>query len=249
MSTKTFLPLHVGNLTANNVYSLCKSTIDLANPLKSYLGDTIRMALKQLAVSTEKFQHELNKSFHNEFAGKLVAADKVRKECFSEIRKVIARQVKGSDERKKATAQNLDFFFTPYWFPVNETMDIQTDDFFDMFARYHRSNSLLVSAKIVGVDLLLNELEILNDTYDALYKLQIFQEAALPDLSLSEQRSELCNNYLRFCDIIEQTVNFLPNDIIIRLFNKMGELRQKYFAILSENIDEPIVVTVNKLEY
>jgi len=248
MSTKTFSPLSINGLSANNVYSLCKSTVDLAIPLKGYLGDTICTVLMQLTTNTEKFRKELNKSLSNEFAKELVATDKVREECFSEIKKVIAMQVKGRDEKKKSTAQSLDFFFTPYWFPVNETMDIQTGDFFDMFARYHRSHSLSSSAKIVGIDLLLNELEDLNNTYDALYKLRIFQDAAQPDEALREHKDELFSNYMQFYVILEHTVTFSPNDIYLRLFTKMGELSQKYSGLFSEIAEEPKVKIINKLD-
>jgi len=242
MYTKAFSPLQVGNLTANNVYSLCKSTIDLTIPLKDYLSNPICTVLNQLTINTEEFQHELNKSNKNEFFEKLIATDKVREKRFSVIKKIIAKQVKGRDQKKKSTAQNLDFFFTPYWFPVNKTMDAQTGNFYEMFARYHRSNSLSISAKIIGVDLLLTELEIINNTYDALYKLRIFREAIQPDETLSEQKSELCNNYMGFCEIVEQSLNLLPNDILFMLFNKMNELRQKYSILLPKTVEKSKVV-------
>lgn len=246
MNTKTFSPLHIDSMTANNVYSLSKSTIDLAIPLKGYLDDSINSVLTQLTTSTQKMQQELSKSSKSDFTEKLLDTNKVREDRFTEIKRVISSQVKGRDERKKSTAQSLDFFFTPYWFPVNKTMDTQTGVFFDMFNRYHLNQTLSAAAKIVGVDLLLTELETINSTYDALYKLRIVQEAILNDETFKEQKSELCNSYSRFCDVLEQAVNFKSNDILLMLFNGMDELRQKYYGLLPKSFGKYKVLTVVK---
>jgi hypothetical protein len=113
-----------------------------------------------------------------------------------------------------------------------------------MFGKYNANTEVQAAALNNGINVLLTELETVNSDYDVLYKKRLAEGAVQPDESASEQKSEVCNSYTQFCNIIEQAVNFTPKESVLTLFKNMDELRKTYHAMMPNGkdklVEEPV---------
>ena len=55
MSNLSFSPLHVNGMTINNTFSLIKSSVDLAIPVRTNLGVMLDAALTKMIADNESF--------------------------------------------------------------------------------------------------------------------------------------------------------------------------------------------------
>jgi hypothetical protein len=173
----------------------------------------------------------------NELADILVLLNNERKERFSEIKRTIKLHLLGRDSRKRKAAQTLVEFFQSYWGVMNEPMNTITSTLSDMFAKYTANNELNIAAVTAGFDLILSEFESCNIDFNDVYIERAAIEVA-HELSASEQKSIVSKSYSQFCNVIEQAVNYAPNEDILSLFNNMNDLRKTYTASTPSVKDE-----------
>ena len=238
MKKLEFFTLNVFRLTVENLFGLVKATIDLAIAAKSEFGDLANAALAQLTADNEKYEQVVKKPRKSELTEKLLVVNKDRNDRFSEIKRTITLHLKGRDKLKQTFAHTLDFFFTPYWDLATKPLNTETILFTEMFKKYRANLDLQTAAAKNGIDVMLTELEAVNMDYDELYKKRISEVAGFPDESASEQKIIVGNMYTQFCSVIEQAVNFIPNESVITLFKGMDELRRKYRALTPNGKDK-----------
>lgn len=227
MNNYTFNSVYAFKLSIDNLYGLIKSTISNAVPVKTQLGDPEKAALSQLIADTAKFQPMVKNPRKIELTDMLVMLNDERKEIFSEIKRNIKLQLLGRDVRKRTAAQTLIVFFQSYWGVMNEPMNTITGTLNEMFAKYKADNELKDAAVTAGFDILLSEFESCNNDFNDIYIQRAAIEAA-HELSASEQKSVVSKSYSQFCNVVEQAVNYAPNEDILSLFNNMNDVRKTY---------------------
>ena len=241
MNNYTFNSVYAFKLSIDNLSGLIKSTISNAVPVKTKLGEPEKAALSQLIADNAKFQPMVKNPRKIELTDMLIMLNDERKEIFSEIKRTIKLHLLGRDARKRKAAQTLVVFFQSYWGVMNEPMNIITGTLNEMFAKYKADNELKDAAVTAGFDLIISEFESCNNDFNDIY----IQRAAIEvahELSASEQKSIVSKSYSQFCNVIEQAVNYAPNEDILSLFNNMNDLRKTYYVpILTE--EEEITIS------
>jgi len=227
MNNYTFNSVYAFKLSIDNLSGLIKSTISFATAVKTQLGDPEKAALSQLIAENAKFQPMVKNPRKIELTDILVLLNDERKERFSEIKRTIKLHLLGRDARKRKAAQTLVVFFQSYWGVMNEPMNTITGTLNEMFAKYKADNELKEAAVVAGFDILLSEFETCNNDFNDIYIQRAAIEAA-HELSASEQKSIVSKSYSQFCNVIEQAVNYAPNEDILSLFNNMNDLRKTY---------------------
>jgi len=240
MSKFLFSSLHVNNQTINNVFSLVKSSVDISIPTQSFLGEMVNVALAKLMTDNEKFGEQINKNQKSGLTDDLKPLDKERDDVQYEINRDITYHLKGSDVGKKAAAQTLKLFQTPYWNAPTLPLNTQTGVVFEMVGKYKTSPILVAAARELGIDAKYLLLEARNNAFDAKYK-DRNDEAPEHQTSGSSLKPAVVDSYNTFCTAMEQAVNLTPNDQNIALFYKLDELRKKYHALGGNGKDVPPV--------
>ena len=240
MSKFLFSSLYVNNQTINNVFSLVKSSVDISIPVQSYLGEMVNAALAKLMADNEKFGEQINKNQKSGLTDGMKPLDKDRDDVQYEINRDITYHLKGSDVGKKAAAQTLKLFQTPYWNAAKLPLNTQTGVVFEMIGKYKASPILVAAAKELGIDAKYALLEVRNNAFDAKYK-DRNDEAPDRQTSGSSLKPAVVDSYNTFCTAMEQAVNLTPNDQNIALFYKLDELRKKYHALGGTGKDVPPV--------
>jgi len=230
MSNLAFSPLYVAKLIVNGVYSLIKSTLDVALPLKTELGIIPAAALAQLEADNNKLGRQINKNQKSGLTDELTPLDKERDELFAEIKRVTSSYLRSSNESKKAASTTLQLFLTPYWDAATLPLNIETGVLAELMVKYKARPDLLSASQGLGIDAQFTALETKNSAFDALY-LSRNTEYSEREESGSSIKPAAVASYIQFCTAIEQAANFTPNDTIIALFNKMDALRKKYHAL------------------
>lgn len=227
MSKLSFSSLHVNNLTINNAFSLFKSSLDTAIPVKSRLGEIINAALTDLISANENFGQQINKNQKSGLTADLLPLDKDRDSTQAEINRTVSFYEKGSDEAKKSFAQQLKLFLKPYWNMADMPLNTQTDVTSEMLAKYKANQELVAAAQALGIDTLFATLETRNNAFDAVYKNRNSELSGRATSGTSLKPAAVAS-YTQFCTAVEQAANLTPNDTILTLFNKMETLRKKY---------------------
>ncbi|MDR3653446.1 MAG: DUF6261 family protein [Paludibacter sp.] len=230
MSNLSFTSLHVNNQTINNAFALFKSSIDIAVPVKSYLGEIVNAALTKLISDNENFGQQINKNQKSGLTDDLKPLDKDRDDTEAEINRTVTFYAKGSDTTKKAFAQKLKLFLTPYWDAAALPQNTQTGVVSEMLGKYKTSPELVAAAKALGIDTLFTALETKNNAFDAVYKSRN-DESSQAKISGSSLKPVAVASYNQFCTAMEQAVNLTPNEQNIALFYKLDEFRKKYHAM------------------
>jgi hypothetical protein len=86
------------------------------------------------------------------------------------------------------------------------------------------------AAATLAVNTRIAEFETSNKAFDVLYNQRLANDAA-HELSASEQKKDVCNTFTEFCNALEQSANYTPNESVLTLFNNINELRKKYHAL------------------
>jgi hypothetical protein len=217
-------------MNINNVYSLVKSSIEIATPVQSYLGEIINAALNQMTINNQNFGQQINKNQKSEFTDNLQPLDKNRNATAAEINRTVIFYKKGSDEIKKAFAQKLKLFLTPYWDAATLPLNTKTGIFSEMAGKYNSNPELTEAARALGIDLKFTALETQNNAFDVMYKSRN-DEASEHKISGSSLKPAVVESYNTFCIVVEQVVNLTPNEHIIALFYKLDDYRKKYHAM------------------
>ena len=231
MKKLSFISLYVLRLTIGNVLGLVTTTIDLAVAVKDSLSDMALAILNQLIADKEKFEPMVNYPRRSELTLKIKALNDERKDRFAEIKRIVKMHLKGRDIAKKNAAQKLYFFFEKSWEIVNDPQNSASGLISALMQNYRADANLPAAAMVIGVDGFLTEFESCNTQFDTIYKQRLAEDAA-HELSASNQMSTVCNSYNEFCTVIEQAVNFAPNEQLLTLFKNMDELRKNYRGLL-----------------
>ncbi|GET22098.1 DUF6261 family protein [Prolixibacter denitrificans] len=230
MDEKLFSTLYVARLKINDLFSLNKSTIEYANPVKESIGAIPAATLTQLINDNEAMGVQMNKPAKNMLTQQLVDLDQDRDDRFAEIKRNITTNIKGRDEAKKTAARNLKGFFEPYWDVDKKAMNTETGVFAEMLGKYNANEALKADAATIGIADMLTGLETANTEFDTLYKTRNSDEAQNGP-SATSLKTTAAKSYEQFCTAIEQAVNFAPTDVLTTLFGQMDELRKTYAAL------------------
>jgi len=238
MENHVFSPLYVAKLPINAIYSLSKSTIELAKPVVSEIGPIPTAALTYLETINQNLVASMNKNQKSTFTDDVTALDKDRDTDITEIKRVTSSYLKSSDAVKKSASSTLHLFLAPYWSIATMAQDIETGVVDEMLTKYKARPDLIAAAKVLGIDSLFVSLETKNKAFDTKFKSRNTEYSERTEAA-SDVKPAAVAAYLHFCTAIEQAANFAPNDTIIALFNKMDELRKNYHANEGGGKDTP----------
>jgi len=239
MKNLVFYSLYVAKLTINNAFSLFKTSIELAQLVKSELGPIVNAALTKFTIDNEKFGLQINKNKKSGLTDELISIDKDRENVHGEIKRIVSTFVKSSDETKKTASRVLQIFLDPYRGAATLPLNTQTAILSELTAKYKSRPDLLAAAQTLGVDQLFIVLEAKNNAFDMLYKSRN-EEYSIRETSGSSLKPVAVASYIQFCIAMEQAANLTPNEATLALFYKLDELRKKYHALGGNGKDNSI---------
>jgi len=232
MTIKAFSPLYMTKLSINDVFSLLKSSNDIAQPQIAIIGVIANGILTTMSNDNTAMGSSLNKVAKSLLTDELKEINADRSTRLSEIKRVITTNVKGRDATKQTAAEGVKNFFSPYWNVDTDAMNTETGDIADLIAKYRANAEVQAQAAIIGIDGFMNELETVNNNFDVVYKARIHEKTDTMGASASELKPAAIKSYEQFCTSIEQVVNFAPSDALNTLFNNLDELRKKYSLLV-----------------
>jgi hypothetical protein len=238
MSKFELSPLASANLSINNAYALFKTSIEVAIPLQSYLGPIESAALTQFITDNENFGKQINKNQKSSLTDELGKLDKDSVGFLKEIKRINKSYLKSPDEAKKAAAQSVDVFITPYKDADGLPLNSRLVTFSEIVGKYKANAALQAAAKVLGIDSSFASLETKNIASNTIYKSRN-DEYAQAEASGTSLKPAAVAGYNQFCTAITQAANFTPNDQIISLFHQLDELRKKYHALGGNGKDTP----------
>lgn len=238
MKKVEFSGLRSSHLSNNNANSLFQSTLQVVIPVRTYLGDMGNAILDHFIPSAQKFSEQVNAQYKSELTGTLKQMDKKDDDLFSEIKRGVVFMSKSRDEHKKASAQSLNFFLTPYWDMNTSPVKTQAEDTTDMLTKYRASQDLQAAAVELGIAEFFNELEVSNAHLITTY-LTRNNEIGNRSESGSDLRPDAETGYIDLCNVVEQALNFTPSAELQTLFNDMDALRRKYAPLAAGSKAKP----------
>ena len=226
----SFSPLHVNHLTIDGIYSLNKSTIELAKPLAAVIGPIASAALSLLETNQQALGLSMNQAQKSALSSLIKGLDKSRDGELGEIKGIVRTYIRSSDETKKSAASTLHLFLTPYKGVASQPINIETGAISEMVDKYKRTPELVAAATTLGVSSQFSNLETKNNELNDVY-LNRTADYAEHDTSATDVKPAAIAAYSQFCTAIEQAHHYTPGDTLTALFNKMDELRKKYHAL------------------
>jgi len=239
METKEFTTVYLKNLKIDDLFSLNKSTIEYADPVKENIGVMPKIILARLVSDNLAMQQQMNKALKNVLTPQLTEMNADREDRFAEIKRNVTTALKGRDLGKRSAAENLKVFLDSYWETDQKAMNTQTGILSEMFGKYNNNAELIAYAVTIGISQMMTELEMANTMFNQVYQNRLIQEAAAEGPSATSQRVAATYSYEQFCISIEQAVNFLPSAVITTLFNQLDELRKTYARLVHTKEEEP----------
>ncbi len=228
MQTKEFRPVHLNNLTIDNLFSLSKSTIEYANPVKDSIGRIPKVILDQLETDNNAMGVQMNKALKSALTAQVTELDLDCDDRFAEVKRNVNTNLRGRSPEKKAAAEELKIFLNPYWNTNTKPLNTQTSLLTEMFGKFKASETLKTHAATVGITDMMIGLETANMALATLYQTRNEQGAAVEGPSASSLRSATAKSYEQFCTAVEQAANSTPSDVLNTLFNQLDELRKTY---------------------
>jgi len=230
MNNYSFTLLHVSGMTINNTFALLKSSYDIAIPMRTEIGVMPNAVLTQAITDNENLGQQINKNQKSGLTDALKPLDKERDNLQAELNRTVTFHGKSTDAAKKAAAETLKLFLTPYWTAASLPLNTQTGVITEMMAKYKANAALVAAAVTTGLDGTFTALEAKNMEFDTVY-LTRNDEVSAREVSGSSLKPAAIASYIQFCTALEQAANYTPNDAIITLFNNMDTLRKKYHAL------------------
>lgn len=228
MESKSFYALYPVHLNIDNLFSLCKATIDCANPVKENIGSLPKAILERLETSNNAMGEQMNKALKSVLTEQITLLDLDCDDRFAEVKRNITTNLRGRNPEKKAAADELKIFLNPYWDTDTKPLNTQISLLKEMFGKLNASEKLKRNAAIIGITDMMAGLETANTELAALYQTRNEQGAALEGPSASSLKSATALSYQQFCTAVEQAVNFTPSETLSALFKQMDELRKTY---------------------
>lgn len=239
METKQFMTVHLNNLKIDDLFSLNKSTIEYADPVKEDIGEMPKAILARLVSDNHAMELQMNKALKNVLTPQLVEMNADREDRFAEIKRNVTTALKGRDFAKKNAAENLKVFLDPYWDTNRKAMNTQTGVFHEMFGKYNLNVDMKACAATIDITKMMTELETSNTQFNTLYTTRLMQDAAIEGPSATSLRAAATKSYEQFCTAVEQAVNYMPTDALNTLFNQLDELRKTYARLIHTKEEEP----------
>ena len=239
METKEFTIVYLKNLKIDDLFSLNKSTIEYADPVKEKIGEMPKATLARLVSDNHAMELQMNKALKNLLTPQLVEMNADREDRFAEIKRNVTTVLKGRDLPKKNAAENLKVFLDPYWNTNKKAMNTQTGVLREMFGKYNLNDEMKAYAVTIGIAQMMTELDMANDMFNQLYQNRLTQDAAIEGPSATSLRAAATKSYEQFCTAVEQAVNFMPTATLTTLFNQLDELRKTYARLIHTKKEEP----------
>lgn len=234
MKKNEFFTVHLNHLSNEDAASLFVQTGEHAIPVRSYIGEIANAALTNLQTNSAAFSAQANRQKKSKYTEEVKANREVSTNLFGEINRTVTFESKSRDAGRQKAAQNFDFFFAPYSDLTRGPIGTQMEQTQEMIVKYKADPTLISAAQIIGIDNLMNELDVDNNALIAVYKTRT-TDSGNREASSTDLRPAATESYVDFCTIIEQAVNFMPNDQLLSLFNTLNELRKKHNALISKN--------------
>ena len=231
--------VHLTGLTIEDLFSLNKSTVESATPVKESIGKLPKAILAQLETNNNAMGVQMNKSLKNALTPQVIEMRAEREDRFAEVKRNVTTALKGRDPGKKAAAENIESFLRPYWNFKDRAMNTQTGVMNELFSKFNASEPLKAQAATLGITDMMTGLETANVAFGVLYQTRNEHEAATNGPSASSLRRDAQTSYEQFCLAIEQAVNYTPTDIYTALFKQMDELRKTYARLATTKAKEP----------
>ena len=232
--TNNFVAVYLTKLTLEEVYALCKSTIDLSQPVAAELGAIGNAALTQLVDNASLLGAALNKNQRSALTPEAKTAEQARDTDIREIFRINKTYLKSNNEEKRLAASALQLFLTPYRKADKLPVDVESGVIVEMLKKYNASAELKAAAQTVGVDNAFVSLGKHNADFDAIFNSRTKEKAAR-EASASSFKTKTIAAYSQYCAVIEQTLRFAPSDILQALFNQLNELRKSYRPLESKS--------------
>jgi flagellar biosynthesis chaperone FliJ len=228
MQTKEFRPVHLNHLTIDNLFSLTKSTIECASPVRESIGRLPKVILGQLETDNNAMGVQIKKSLKSGLTAHVTELDLDCDDRFAEIKRNVSTNLLGRNPEKKVAAEALKIFLTPYWDTDTKPLNTQISLTKEMFTKFNASETLKTHAATIGITDMMAGFETANTGLSALYQKRNEEVSAVEGPSASSLKSATAKSYEHFCTAVEQAVNYTPSDILSTLFNQMDELRKTY---------------------
>jgi flagellar biosynthesis chaperone FliJ len=238
MQTKEFRTVHLNHLTIDNLFSLSKSTIEYASPLRESIGELPKATLARLENDNNAMGVQMKKALKSVLTAQVATLDLDCDDRFAEVKRNVSTHLQGRDPEKKAAAEELKIFFNPYWDTDSKPLNTQTSLLTEMFGKFKASEKLKTFGATIGITDMMAGLETANTALAALYQTRNEQDAAVEGPSASSLKSATAKSYEQFCTAIEQAVNYTPSDVLSILFNQMDELRKTYARLIRKKEKE-----------
>ena len=224
--------VYLDRLSIENSAALINLTIDDALPVKNEIGEIAKAALTELEQTGREFRAQTNRSKKSQLTDLVNQERKGCVDVFAEIKKTTVYESDSRVEIRKKAAMELQFFLKPNWDITKAPIGDQIDQSTKLLSLYRNNPLLVTAAKIISVDILMDEFEVNNNNLTSVFKARELEDGKQAP-SGSSLRPAATDSYSRFCNIIEQAANFTPNAAILDLFIKMDMLRKRYHALQS----------------
>lgn len=228
MSTKKFTVLYVIKLKLAHLFALCKTTIEIALNMHPALGEIAATAFDRLETANAELDRHMKQPLASLLTPELSKLDKLRDQTWNELKKNVKTAAGSVLATTNQAGKALLNFLTPYLNMAGQALNTETELIEEVLQRYRENEKLQQQSNAIGIVPLWEELERLNAQFDTMYKERNAELAAQSELSASKLKTNVANCYTQFCTAVEQQVNLMPGEDILRLFNEMDELRKKY---------------------
>jgi hypothetical protein len=238
MQTNEFRPVHLNHLTIDNLFSLTKSTIEVASPVRESIGELPNAILSQLETDNNAMGLQIKKALKSGLTAQVTELDIDCDDRFAEVKRNVTTNLLGRNPEKKAAAEALKLFLNPYWNTDTKPLNTQISLFKELFGKFSGNGTLVEQATIVGIADMMAGLETANNALSTLYQTRNEQVSALDGPSASSLKSATTKSYEHFCTAVEQAATYTPSDVLSALFNQMDELRKAYARLIHKKDKE-----------
>ncbi len=228
---KNLSQLSVFRLPNEEAATLFKLTYEITEPVSGSIGELGLAAYTAGSQFMLPFYAQVSQIQKSELTEQITSVRIVCNDLSSEINRVITFESKSRVNTKKDAANMLKFELKPYWDLSRKSITIQFEKTGEMISKINNSPELQAAAAEIKIDTILTELETKNITLTKLYKERLLEVSSREESSTS-LRPQAQEGYKLFCEVIELSTHFTPNQDLTNLFNQMEELRIKYHALI-----------------
>jgi hypothetical protein len=228
METKIFYVLNPLRLKVDDLFSLCKSTIECASPVRGSIDRLPNVILSQLETDNYAMGLQLKKALKSPLTVQVTELNLDCHDRFAEIKRNVSTHQQGRNPEKKAAADALKIFLTPYWDTHTKPLNTQISLTKEMFGKLNTNEMLKAQAATIAITDMMAGLETANSMLGTLYQTRNTQVSVVDGPSASSLKSATAKSYEQFCISVEQAANYTPSDTLTTLFNQMDEFRKTY---------------------